>query len=280
MTSKTASKRAKSIASLPLDLPMAAFAALAVAFVAFAMPDDLFGQAIAATGLPNILAAAEPPLGAKARAAVILVASVATFLGVWTVLKAIGRKSAKPAKASKPAPVQQAHEGAPRLRRADTHPDAPSRRPLFAGLDLGEPVAADQEEEDFDDLPFELTDALPPLEEEELRDSAVVPEFLAAADEADADLEPEVAPAQAEVEAEPEADDWFEERTDEAPAYASASPAEEEPASIANLMQRLELGLIRREQAVPPQHSQQRSPVDDRLRHALDDLQKLAGRAG
>jgi len=40
------------------DLPVAALAGLAAAVVAFAMPGDLLGQLVSATGLPHLLAAA------------------------------------------------------------------------------------------------------------------------------------------------------------------------------------------------------------------------------
>jgi hypothetical protein len=59
------------------------------------------------------------------------------------------------------------------------------------------------------------------------------------------------------------------------------SPAED---SIAHLMQRLELGLQRREQpdgigSAEPEQSYKPAPeVDQRLRSAIDDLQRLAGR--
>ena len=63
MTSKTVVKRAKAIARLPLDIPMAALAAASVAFVAFAMPDHVFAGAVGLTGLPAFIPAAQPPCG-------------------------------------------------------------------------------------------------------------------------------------------------------------------------------------------------------------------------
>ncbi|HEX8257418.1 MAG TPA: hypothetical protein VF589_07280, partial [Allosphingosinicella sp.] len=137
MTSNTM-KRARKIAKLPLDLPMAALAAASVAFVAYAMPDDLFSRGVGLTGLPSVLAAAEPPLGATARLAVIAAGAAGTFLIVWLLLRALGKPSAKARRLAE----EEAEMAPPRLRRADAHPDAPSRRPLIAGLDLGEPFDA------------------------------------------------------------------------------------------------------------------------------------------
>lgn len=123
-----------------LDLPMAALAALSVAFVAYAMPDALFADAVAASGLPSLLPAAQPPLGTTARLAVVAPAAIVAFLLTWTMLRALGSRSAPVRR--EPA-ADEAGMPPLRLRRADTHPDAPLRRPLVAGLELGEPEPAE-----------------------------------------------------------------------------------------------------------------------------------------
>ena len=119
---------------------VAAVAAGAVAFAAFAMPDDRFTQLVNFSGLPSILSAAEPPLGVTARLGVMTLGALATFLAVWPLLRWFD-----------PPPVQEYHEHddhddlfdgdweTPHVRRADAHPDAPTRRPIFAAQDLGEP---------------------------------------------------------------------------------------------------------------------------------------------
>ena len=164
-----------------LDLPMAALAGLSVAFVAYAMPDALFADAVAASGLPSLLPAAHPPLGATARLAVVAPAAIVAFLLTWTMLRGLGNRSAPVRR--EPA-ADEAGMPPLRLRRADTHPDAPLRRPLVAGLELGEPEPAEDisvsvdeafhgewvdpphgEETDDDDV--DAAAALPPMDLEE-----------------------------------------------------------------------------------------------------------------
>jgi hypothetical protein len=251
---------------------MAGLAALSVAFVAYAMPDAFFADAVAGTGLPAILPAAAPPLGQTARLSVILAAALGTFVLIWLVLRAIGSRPSEPPVRVRPAEVPA---DPPRLRRADFHPDAPSRRPLFAGLDLGEPAQAETpdlprflmpepaEEPEVAEDWLELTDA--EMVEAEIED---IPHVEAYAEEAEA--------AEA-AEAEP-----FQEETVLMP---DAVRADEAMPSIAELMERLEQGLQRRQlratraaaepviEAVPFD-----DPVDARLRSALNDLQKMATR--
>jgi hypothetical protein len=122
-----------------IDLPVAGFAAASVAFLAFAMPTQLMTDLVAASGLPSILAAAEPPLGMKARVGVGLIGAAAMFAFVFTLLRLLDRTgydSPRPKAAPAPAPVEEA----PRARRRDAHPDAPAPRPICAAREFGEPA--------------------------------------------------------------------------------------------------------------------------------------------
>ncbi len=136
MAEKTKASPAKTRGSA-LDLPMAALAGGSVGFFAFAMPVGLFESLIGATGLPALLPAAQPPLGDTARFAFVGAAAAATFAPVWMLLRALGKAPAAP----RPLAEAVASEP-PRLRRADMHPDAPSRHPLRAGSDFGIPLDA------------------------------------------------------------------------------------------------------------------------------------------
>lgn len=120
-----------------LDLPVAALAALAAAFVAFALPADLLAEMIGASGLPSLLPAAEPPLGLTARIAIGLAGALATFGLVILLLRLFDRSGYD---AQRPAQASAPDEEAPKLRRRDSHPDAPGRRPISATRDLGEPA--------------------------------------------------------------------------------------------------------------------------------------------
>ncbi|HKR24873.1 MAG TPA: hypothetical protein VJS15_06405, partial [Allosphingosinicella sp.] len=98
-----------------LDLPVAGLAAFAAAFVAFAMPSDLLGGLIGATGLPSLLPAAEPPLGTTARIAIGAVGAAATFGLVFYLLRLLDRSMLG---GSRPR-AAPARDDAPRLRRRD-----------------------------------------------------------------------------------------------------------------------------------------------------------------
>ncbi|MEA3029086.1 MAG: hypothetical protein QOG13_411 [Sphingomonadales bacterium] len=205
------------------DLPVAGLAALAVAFFAFAVPADLLGRAVEASGLPSLFAAAEPPLGFKARAILGIAGALAVFALVFATLRALDRIGAARTQVAPAA----ADDGMPRLRRRDVHPDAPARRPIHAARDFGEPA---------------------PPAGPEARDPT--PLWLAGADVAE--VEPEAAV---------------------------------EPASLAELMERLERGLARRRSrrafAPPPQAAQPQvfpEAGDDRLQSAIQGLQRLAAR--
>ena len=273
MASKSIVRRGSGL-RFSLDLPMAGLAALSVAFVAYAMPDAFFADAVAGTGLPAILPAAAPPLGQTARLSVILAAALGTFVLIWLVLRAIG---SRPSEAPVRARSAEVPADPPRLRRADFHPDAPSRRPLFAGLALGEPAEAETP-----DLPRFLRPE--PVEEaEEAGDwlELTDAEMVEPASEDIRHVETYVEAGEA-AEAEPFAEE-------ETVLMPDAVAADEAMPSIAELMERLEQGLQRRQlratravaepviEAVPFDDPVD-DPIDARLRSALDDLQKMATR--
>lgn len=120
--------------SSALDPLMAGFAAGAVAFIIYAMPQGRFEDAVALSGLPLIIPAAGAQLGIMARIAAMVVAGIGGFVLVWLVLRALSKPAARSQIKSEPVEIEMAP---PRLRRADMHPDAPSRRPILAGVDLG-----------------------------------------------------------------------------------------------------------------------------------------------
>jgi hypothetical protein len=124
---------------------VAGFAATAVAFAAFAMPDWRLAQIVDFFGLASVLSAAQPPLGNTARLCVMLFGAVVAFGGIWTLLRAFDPPSfpADDFADLKKAVDQNeeiANRPAPRVRRADAHPDAPAPRPIFAPHEFGEPT--------------------------------------------------------------------------------------------------------------------------------------------
>jgi hypothetical protein len=279
------------------DAGLAALAAVSAGFVAFAMPESLFSGLVEASRLPDIVPAAQPPLGETARFAAAGAASFLTFPAVWGLMALLGKVPA----ARKPAaePQAQAEAEAPKLRRADAHPDAPARRPLLA-RDLGEPL-------DLEDFPeaggeeAEIVEAAPrPLP------AFLVPEPLEAEPIAQAESQweepedrlaaPEPEPVEAEWRPEPEAEPEAEaEPAPEPVAVPEIRPIselaaqlpeadEESDQSLSQLVNRIEFGLARKRQALPAAVETalaEEAPVEPekvghRLRSAINDLQKIA----
>ena len=208
MAKKIKVKRGKAGGKPLLDAAMAALAAVSVGFVTFAMPNDIFSGLVTSTGLPALVPAAQPPLGQTARLAAVALAAILTFAAVFGLLRALGRAPAKSKSRGKPVEVSGEP---PRLRRADAHPDAPSRRPIFAGADLGAPLPPT----DVDFAEYE------PTESEDAEWERPVPEFLEAAEDA-----PEVTPADLPVE-----EETLELEQPEESFEAPADEVAEEPAS-------------------------------------------------
>jgi hypothetical protein len=269
-----------------IDFPLALLAGLSVGFVAFVMPGDLLSAAVELSRLPSILPAAEPPLGNKARAAFALVAAAATILAVFLLLRLLGRKAEAPRRREPEIGEPERGFEAPRLRRSDVHPDAPARRPILAARELGEPTPARASAP----APFWRPEDLP-------QDPP--------AEEAEASAEDELELAGPEIEMLPPPPPTAETASLQHAAIVAAVAPEPEPepephepapaepegaASIADLMARLERGLARRRQeretavshTVP---TPEKAPFaeadrgDDRLRSAIENLQKMAARA-
>ena len=252
------------------DLPVAALAGLAIAVIAFAMPADLLGRLVSATGLPHLVAAAEPPLGLKARGMIGIAGAAAAFCLVYMLLRLLdgsGRAKVK----SEPEP--EIDEDMPRLRRRDIHPDAPVCRPISATRDFGEPAPPPLRLSE--PAPAWFSESAQPIEEDELP----APSW---ADEPETPLElnDHHAPAWL-TEAEPD-----EAAPEPEPELETVTRPEPADASLPDLMRRLEQGLARRRTpqvfAQPPQQppAPQVFPEadDDRLQSAIESLQRFAAR--
>ncbi len=244
------------------DKPVAALAGGAVAALAMLMPVDVLQSLVNDSGLPSLIAAAEPPLGMKAKLLIAVVAALATSGAVYGVMRLLGGKPARPVRwGSEESGVPL--ERAPRMRRRDLHPDAPMPAPISALRDLGDPI------EDFPvEPPFDLPEPLAEPVAKEL----VVPE-------AEVVEEPVPAPVAEPVE-------------------RREAPQGEE--TIAELLARLERALEKKpvpqwlerpeapspgpqqrsqEQAQPgpvPANEEAAEPMDARLRSALENLKRFA----
>jgi hypothetical protein len=271
------------MAKLPKVPVASAISGLIVAALILMIPNPLFEAFIIRTGLPDILAAAEPPLGARARIYLALIAALIVTTGAWIALSIIvGRKR----RAARPDFGYHYDAGdaeeQPVRRRADFHPDAPYRRPIMAGDDLGAPLdLVDVVPDDFqEEEPLELSMA-DVLEDEAPAVETAGPEITEPQPAPQPEFAPEVVkapkPAEEPVPAEPVAEEAEEEpifaiplrpreletakmpeleaeaepgptaKPAPAPARAEAKPQTGNARSeLAELVTRLEAGLVRR----------------------------------
>lgn len=116
-------------ASQRLNLPLAPIAAMIVGGAAAAaiavVPTWRIEGLVLDLGLPDLFPPAEPPLGMTARLLMVLLA--------WGLAAGLTYLAARHLVDTAP------RRAAPTLRRADAHPDAPSREPVMAARDLGTP---------------------------------------------------------------------------------------------------------------------------------------------
>lgn len=126
--------------TLPLGPAVAVAGGVLIALMFLLMPTSVLEGAVAASGFPAIIAAAEPPLGFTARIALALLFG-GGFLGfAWFGLNLVfdGRSIVIDDRIRDRAKAG-VDKVADRFRRRDVHPDGPPRPPLFAKRDLGTP---------------------------------------------------------------------------------------------------------------------------------------------
>jgi len=230
------------------------------------MPSAALESLVVESGVATLLNAAQPPLGLTARAVLALVGGGTCALLAWIALfVAVGTRLLivnGPAASGDAMPQ----------RRADAHPDAPPRQPVFANRDLGTPFLDVRAETPASlpigpararplpanlDMPLSLFDpvsfaaptppALDPIEIVEPRDTAPIP------------IRRDTSGAIDLI----------------AASMRSAAPIRrvetESPASIRSLLDRLERSVAQREAAPARPES---------LRETLETLRGLATRAG
>lgn len=124
-----------------MNLPVAPLVAGAlggaIALAALAVPTPVLEGLVMGSGLPAILAAAEPPLGFTAR--IVLALGSGGFVAAigWFGLSILLGEGSVTVGATDPQEPDTV--APPVIRRADAHPDAPPRPPLLATRDLGRP---------------------------------------------------------------------------------------------------------------------------------------------
>lgn len=241
---------ARVMRNLP-TLGATALGAIAAAIVA-ALPAETLAAVVEATGLPSLLSAATPPLGATARTLLALTLGGIVGLAFWAIARFVRSRSFE---------RRSADSGAPVLRRADAHPDAPSRRPILASEDLGQPMgvakARPMSNADATDGGWTLPPPVDPVDGCNLPTDLAVP--MAAFDPAAIPDEPAepvrpVAPLVSALPSVPSFDriETFEltptvRATAPAPRSAAPAPTPTPAPSLAALLDRLENGATRRD---------------------------------
>jgi hypothetical protein len=124
------------------------------------MPTAVLEDLVVDSGIASFVTAAQPPLGITAHFAIAFLVALAVGAVSWFGLfLLIGRRIVVVGRNAR-------EDGVPILRRADAHPDAPPRRPVFANRDLGTPFLEVTAESS---LPMSVADAVayvPPVVEE------------------------------------------------------------------------------------------------------------------
>jgi hypothetical protein len=111
----------------------AALAGIATVAAATLMPAVTLENLVWTSGIAALVPAAEPPLGVTARAVLALAGGAGAAAVTWAALYLLFGRGGYFNR------VAKGEAGAPAVRRADAHPDAPPRRPMSAA-DLGTPL--------------------------------------------------------------------------------------------------------------------------------------------
>jgi hypothetical protein len=289
------------------------------------MPTAVLEDLVVDSGIASFVTAAQPPLGITAHFAIAFLVALAVggvswfglFLLIGRRIVVIGRNARE--------------DGVPILRRADAHPDAPPRRPVFANRDLGTPFLEVTAESSLPmsvadavayvppvveerDIPADLDTPLatyrspldPPLPEPDplplgwidepvaapspIRVQAPVPEPVVAVDPRPIRVVPESPAAESPVIA-PPADDFpprfaSHERIETFEltpmVRSSETSAPLAPATIHDLLDRLERGVAKRKEVAAPEPEAPEAdvPVAGSLEETLGVLRQLASRVG
>lgn len=248
--------------------------AMAFAFFVFAMPSAMFESIVMATGLPSLIAAAQPPLGDTARLAVAgaagLLAGGATAA---LFLLADRREESRRERAKPPFSVASdfdLFEAAPAPARAPEHRPAPP--PVF---ELAQEYVMPVEQAE---QVVEAPRSAPAPVADQPESGPIFVDFRAFRETPGADVEKAVNASAPQMMPSPKAEAAA--AKDVTPTSLKAQPsAPEGDDSIAALMQRLEAGLDRRveqgkQTAAPPAIPANPSG----LRSTLEELRKMAVR--
>lgn len=131
---------ARRAARMPFAPVVAILFGIVAAILVAAVPGWLFEQGVVSSGLPNFVAAAQPPLGTMARLLAIASAFLAITIILWAVLGPLA--SALEARVRARTPWRDA--GYDVYGAGADDPFLAPRRPIFAPDELGAPLMSDE----------------------------------------------------------------------------------------------------------------------------------------
>lgn len=131
---------ARSLDTVPFVPVVAVLFGLVAGILIGATPGWMLERGVVASGLPDFIAAAAPPLGTKARIMAAILAALGTAGLLFLVLMPLGKLVKPNGTVGNGSRI----ENDSNVVEHPPHPDAPARRPLFAESDLGAPFMSDE----------------------------------------------------------------------------------------------------------------------------------------
>lgn len=135
----------KRVSRLPFAPIVAGLFALVAAVLVMATPIWMLEGIVGRLGIDSVLAAAAPPLGAKARAVLAVLTALGTGAALWLGISAVSRLLGRKSKSAVPKSKVQV-PAAPASATAMENDDLPvgRRRPILADRELGAPFMSDE----------------------------------------------------------------------------------------------------------------------------------------
>ncbi len=132
-------RRLKSVAMVPFAPVVAAMFGVITLILIFMTPGWLFERLVIASGLPSLIAAAQPPLGETARILSAIAGGLGVFLALWAglaLLSAVVKRNAPPKARGSRIDAAVPIVESPIAKR--------KREPIFAERELGAPFMSDE----------------------------------------------------------------------------------------------------------------------------------------
>lgn len=129
----------KSMARVPFAPVVAAMFGIITLILIFMTPGWLFERMVVASGLPSLIAAAQPPLGETARKLSAIAGGLGVFSALWAglaLLRAIVKRNAPPKARGSRIDAAALIVESPIVKR--------NREPIFAERELGAPFMSDE----------------------------------------------------------------------------------------------------------------------------------------